>query len=559
MKTIYSHFCDRANQQPKRKALAWKVSGGWASWDYGETLSRVDKLANGLIGTAVAAGDRLAILSENRPEWAICDLAINKIGAVSVPIHVTANDETVEYIIRDSECGHLFVSPAVLHSRRELLQRLGKAHGLRVVLFDLTANPDKTAHSGISLLSSLSPKGEPLPAREHELASIIYTSGTTGEPKGVMLSNRNLSSNTLSSIQKIHVGPEDVFLSFLPLSHVLERMAGNYIPLFAGASIAYAESAKELQKNLKEIKPTILISVPKIFERMLERIFSEMKLKPKPVQTLFYCSLKSKPHAWYQRAADRLFDSRIRGIFGGRLRFAICGGAAVNGRVLRFFKNMGVQIAEGYGMTETSPVIAVNTLEDNRLGTVGQPLSGTEVRIASDKEIMVKGENVMMGYWRKPELTKEVMTEDGWLRTGDLGFMDKEGFVTIIGRKKDIIVTSNGKNIFPEKIETELGLSPCISQCLVVGHKQSHLAALIVPDHELLCGDGGNADQVREAVGKEIERINKKFDHLEAIREFKVIDRPFTIEANELTPTLKVRRHVIEKHFSDEIERLFSR
>ncbi|NTU98394.1 long-chain fatty acid--CoA ligase [Candidatus Falkowbacteria bacterium] len=558
MNTLYLRFREVAQRQPSRPMVKFKSGNDWQEWSYGECLSRIDSLAAGLSKIGLVAGDRAIIMSENRPEWLFLDLAMNKLGVVSVPVHTSSNFSFIEYVVKDSGARQVFLSNAFWKKHGSEFKRLLDQYGLTIYIKDLIDRVELDDHQA-KLLSSLLVDAETECSSE-ELASIIYTSGTTGEPKGVMLSNNNIISDVDASLSLFTVDKSDIFLSFLPLSHVLERTAGQFVPLFAGATIAYAEGISKLSKNLQEIRPTILISVPKIFERMLERVFAEMKSRPKIVQKMFFCTLKKRPHVWNQQIVDYFFKKRISAIFGGRLKFAICGGAAINERVLRFFKNMDIAIAEGYGLTETSPVVAVNRLGRSKVGTVGQPLSCVEVKIAKDKEVLVRGLSVMMGYWQKPELTNEAFDEDGWFKTGDLGFLDSENYLTIIGRKKDIVVLTNGKNIFPERIETELNLSPYIAQSVVVGHRMPSLGAIIIPDYDLIKQEFGEKYlDIKGLIKEEIGRINAKLAPYENIREFSLLEKPFTIEKDELTATLKVRRHVIEKHYGKEIEALYRR
>lgn len=550
MSTIYKEFKKVAEANSRRPAVYWKEAGRWRHYHYKEFIALVRELAGGLGQLGLKKGERVAILSENRPEWLATDLAANKLGAVSVPIHATANEAFIGYLLADSGSRFLVVSKDLYLKHQRQLDGLksirliligGEAiKSERIISFEEMANSDLSAKTV-----------------SHALASIVYTSGTTGEPKGVMLTNRNFLANILAARNRINVTNEDKFLSFLPLSHVLERTAGSFVPILSGAAIAYAESIKKLADNLGEARPTILISVPKIFEAMDHKIMAGIKSKNLLVRRLFFDSFKLPANSLARKTVDLLLYRKIRQLFGGRLRFAVTGGASINERILKFFKNLGVIITEGYGLTETSPVVAANSLKKIKIGTVGPPLEGVEVKIAPDKEVLVKAESVMSGYWQKPELTREAFTEDGWLKTGDLGFMDNDGFLTIIGRKKEMIVLSSGKKVSPEKIETTINLSPYISQSLSVGHRQNYLAALIIPDQASIKEVLGEKVDLNKLMAEEIDKINKAAMPHEAIKKFKIIDKPFTIEADELTPTLKIRRQVIENKYRKEIERLY--
>ncbi|MCX6799997.1 MAG: AMP-dependent synthetase/ligase, partial [Candidatus Falkowbacteria bacterium] len=381
------------------------------------------------------------------------------------------------------------------------------------------------------------------------VASLVYTSGTTGVPKGVMLTNANFISNVDAARKEFSITAKDKFLSFLPLSHVLERTLGSYIPILSGAEIYYSEGIKQLKDNLAEVKPTILICVPKILERFYEGVRDNAEKGSNLKKKIFYFALKNKDNFF----ADVLVFRKIRKLFGGNLRFCVSGGASINSRILKFFYNAKIKITEGYGLTETSPIISANKLNNLRPGSVGELLEDVQVKISVDKEILVKGANVMKGYWQQAKKTKETFDKDGWFKTGDQGYLDNENFLFITGRKKDLIVTSNGKNIAPEKIENILNLSPYILQSLVVGHKRSNLTVLIVVDKNNI----KDINDVKSIIQKEIDMVNKNLEHHEYIKAFELIDHPFSQELGELTPTLKIRRFIVEDKYAKVIERMY--
>lgn len=561
MNTIYQKFKLSAKNNSAKAALYWKSDHFWHHIHYKELLPLVDNLAEGLLHNNVKHGDRICILSENRPEWLISDLAINKIGAVSVPIHTTSNEPLIEYIINDSGSGFLFVSKDIYNKFSVLLNTLIESKSdFKVIIYDNFKNQKvKSAlNKKIIFYKDLIKNNLYHTVEvENELASIIYTSGTTGEPKGVMLSNENFIANIDSVYKVFDIRSVDKFLSILPLSHVLERTLGSYIAICAGASIAYSEGIRKFSKNLVDIKPTIMIGVPRIFEKTKDKIFAGIKSKNFLIQKLFFVSLKKDDGSLLKKIADKLIYNKIRHIFGGHLRFAVSGGAAIHERILRFYNNVGIRIVEGYGLTETSPIIACNTVEERIIGSVGKPLPDVEVKISYEKEILTKSRSVMMGYWGKPEMTAEVVDEDGWFKTGDLGFIGHNDVLTIIGRKKDLIVTTNGKNIYPEKIENVINLSSYIAQTLVVGHKKNNLAALIVPEWEAIKSAFGESVDVRQLIVKELEKYNYQLLEFEKIENFEILEKPFSIEENELTPTLKIRRHYIENKYKNKIDKLF--
>lgn len=553
METLYSRFKISAEKNLSRPAVYYKKEKRWRPLNYENFLDLVDRLAGGLAQLGIKECDRVAIFSENRYECLAVHLAANKLGLISVPIHATAREDLIKYVIENSGSGVLFVSGGLFEKYLDLFDELQKS--LKIILFDSDCRKNENIVSWENMVNQsviAEIKGD-----YSSLASIIYTSGTTGQPKGVMLSNKNFLADIDAGCAMIPVYNTDKFLSFLSMAHVLELTIGNFVPILNGASIAYAEAVKKVPDNLIEVKPTILISVPKIFEVFQEKIIDKIGKSPAVLKKFFFWSLNKKSGAVCKYIADKIFYHKIRKSFGGHLRFSICGGAGINERIIKFFSKVGIIIAEGYGLTETSPVIAVNPLEYRVFGTVGQPLRNLHVKIADDKEIKVRGDIVTAGYWQNKEKTQELFDEDGWMRTGDLGFLDKQGYLTIIGRKKDIIVTTNGKNIAPEKIEGILNLSPYIAQSLVVGHNKKFLSALIVPEKGVIEEKFGNKADIKKILGKEIEKINESLIHFERIRNFKIINNVFSMENDELTPTLKIKRKVVENKYKKEIEGLY--
>lgn len=559
METIYTRFTQVASKNYRRPAVYWKENKQWHSYTYGELLNKVETLVDNLVNLGIKKGEHVAILCENRPEWLLCDLAINKLGAVSIPIHITANHRMVEFILKHSESNFLFISESCY---KKYITFLTQFNLVKIIVIGVRAEGNST---GLTIpFKELLKKSEEafhLPSAnvsENDLASIIYTSGTTGEPKGVMLTNKNFLANIDSIRKTIDIYSDDKFLSFLPISHIFERTAGSYTPILSGASIAYAESIKTLASNIKEVKPTILICVPKIFEVFQEKIIEGIERKHPIIRKYFYRYLENKEDTLTRWLVDKMIYKKIRHIFGGRLRLAASGGASIHERILHFFNGIGICLIEGYGMTETSPVISVNLPEYAKIGSVGKPIKGAFVRIASDNEICVKGENVTSGYWKNDEATHALFDEEGWLKTGDLGQMDSDNFLTIIGRKKELIVTTSGKNIAPTAIENLLNMSPFIFQSFVAGHGKDYIVALIVPDEEAIKNhfDEEKVD-VYALIKKEIGKVNSELMIHEKIVKFYILQQPFTIEADELTPTLKVRRNIIEEKYKKEIDSMY--
>jgi len=438
-----------------------------------------------------------------------------------------------------------------------------------------TENRDKLRKEEINCNKLFSQAGEnklnPVGLQPDDVCSIVYTSGTTGLPKGVELSHNNFLSNVEAVKSAVPVRQDDVFLSFLPLSHILERTCGYYVPLLSGAAIAYAESAKTILLNLSEIKPTILIAVPRIFEKFYEGVWNNARELAGFKKHIFFWALKQKERGLPRILAEFLVFKKIKSKLGGHLRLAVSGGASLDKKIAKFFMKIGILILEGYGLTETSPVIAVNKEDGFKFGAVGKPISGVDVKIFRDKEILVKGPNVMKKYFNDLEGTKSVIDPDGWFHTGDLGFVDEEGFLTIIGRKKEMIVLSGGKNIWPEVIERELNNDCFVSQSMIIGNNRKFISALIVPDWEkiqnFLKENNLAAESPENLVKNEIlneffrervEEINKNFSDYEKIKKFQLIAQEFSQEREEMTPTLKLRRKTIEDNHKKEIEEMYN-
>jgi len=414
------------------------------------------------------------------------------------------------------------------------------------------------------------------------VATFIYTSGTTGEPKGAMLTHHNLQSNVDACLQVIHAGPDDVFLSFLPLSHVFERMAGHFTAVACGATVYYCETLFTIARDMQIARPTVMLAVPRLFESIRDRVMENVTKQPPLRRRIFHWAFRNASKAaqavrgerrwtpWLRfkhRLADRLVLHKVRDLTGGRLRFFVSGGAALGRHTAEFFHAFGILVLEGYGLTETSPVVSVNRPEYYRFGTVGRPIPGVEVRIAEDGEILVRGPNVMLGYYNKPAETAEVIDPDGWFHTGDLGSIDADGFLRITGRKKDIIVLANGKNVAPVPIEEQLKTSPYIAEAVLFGDEQDVITALIVPNFEqtrewakmqglLVQSDAELValPEVKQLMKQEIDRLTTHLAEFEKVRRFTLLDHPFSIETGELTPTLKVRRHFIKQRYAKELE-----
>ncbi len=583
-------FFNNARKLKKKTALLCKDqnTGLWNEVSWETFDQKVRKFASYLLRQGIKKGDRVAILAENCPEWAMADLAALSIGAVTVPIYFTSTSSQVEYILRDSG------SKLVLVSTPEQMQKVNgfeaEENQIRIVL--LQVGSGNALPAGVESFSRVieedaDPSGiEPLLENiaGDDIASILYTSGTTGPPKGVVLSHGNFLSNATACMEVVPVTGEDLFLSFLPLSHAFERTVGYYVPLLSGAAIAYAESIDDLNRNIAEVRPTIMLGVPRFYEKTHAAIIDAVDKGSRLKRALFNRAVdagkdaallrnegKSIPPVLRLRlkAADLLVYKKIRGRIGGRLRFFVSGGAPLSREVNDFFEALGLIILEGYGLTETSPVITSNTMKYRKKGTVGKALPGVEIRIADDGEILAKGPGIMKGYYGRDDLTDEVIV-DGWFHTGDIGIIDNEGFLKITDRKKDIIVTSGGKNVAPQNIEMALTGDRLISQVMVYGEGRKFLTALIVPNfNELksLAARKGiksssikvliNMEEIRAIFAEQVEERLIDFASYEKIKKFALLPEEFSMDRDEITPTLKIKRKVVAKRYGPILEDLY--
>ncbi len=589
--TLTKVFFHAIDHRARGDALQYKQGGTWRTLSHAEIEKRVARLAAALTAWGVERGDRVAMLSENRPEWAITDFAALGLGCVDVAVYPTLPANQIAFILNDCEAKVIFVSTAeqlakIQEIRTEVpsLQRIviyeggGSADGVTPF--------DEALEEGRGLIEGGSAENfreRALQVEPDDVATLIYTSGTTGNPKGVMLTHMNLASNLAAVRQHgvITFQPGDVALSFLPLSHVFERLVDYYYWLF-GVSIAYAESIEKVAENLMEVQPHYMVSVPRLFEKIYARVMGATGVKRKLVmwakkvgEEAAELELAGKPVAgglaMQRRIADRLVFSKLRDRTGGRLRAAISGGAPLSFDVAKFFFAAGLPVYEGYGLTETSPVLCANRPGFVKLGTVGQAVPGTELRIDANGEILARGPQIMKGYWNQESATREVIDDDGWFHTGDVGELDERGFLRITDRIKNILVTAGGKNIAPQPIENEVATSPYIAQVVMLGDKRAFPTLLIVPDFENLVpwardrgidvGDHERLSQdprVRELLEKEAFDRLESFARYEVPKKIAVIPSEFSIETGELTPTLKVKRRVVENRYSGVIEEMYS-
>jgi len=589
MDTLYAIFKSQSEKYRQKTALKVKQEGSYIDISWSEYLENVDFLSMGLIELGVKKENKIALLCENRPEWAYSDLAILSIGAITVPIYPTDTPSKIEYILNDSQAKIIIVSN--MEQLKKLLQIRHNLNMLERIL--IIEGPQKFDDVNILNFWEVLKKyrKEPIPKQalqqlrkgvnEEDLASIIYTSGTTSEPKGVMLTHKNFISNLIAGKKLFQLGSKDTCLSFLPLSHVFERAAGFYFAFSCGVTIAYAENNYTVLENIQEVRPTVICGVPRFFEKAYAKIIETAARSWFLKKIIFFWALRilrkhtrnSKKGSRFLNTqyniADKLVFSKIRQQFGGRIRFFISGGAPLATEIAEFFCGVGLIILEGYGLTETSPVITVNTLEDFKIGSVGKPIPEVEVKIAEDGEILTKGPNVMKGYYKQLELTKTAIKE-GWLYTGDMGYINQDGFLFITDRKKDIIITAGGKNVAPARIENLLRTDRYISEVMVCGDRKKYLVALIAPDFEGLkryarykglgfssIGQLVKNQKVIEFFKRRINRRQKDLANFEQVKYFTLLDKEFSQETGELTPTLKVKRRIVNEEYKAIIDKMY--
>lgn len=576
-----------------KPVLMHKIDGRYVEIKYPELEKMSKDFSLGLLRLGVKKDDHIAIISENRPEWVISDIAIHLLGAVDIPIYPTLTAKQLEFIFNDSNAKIAIVSNQFQFNKVKkifndvkslqyviVINEKGVELDSKVLSFEQVKKLGTEYHSSsIEYFKKNKTKITP-----SDLLSIIYTSGTTGNPKGVMLTHSNLVSNIKSSASVISISDEDILLSFLPLCHSFERMAGYYTAMACGATIAYAESVETVRDNLAEVKPTIMTSVPRLFERIYNRVMKQMESAPAIRRKIFRWAIQvgkkyakaKKLHvipatlAIQHKIADKLVYSKLKAATGGRIRFFVSGGAALGREYGEFFEAVGLQILEGYGLTESSPVISTNRLDDYKFGTVGKPIPGVEVKIADDGEILARGPNIMKGYWNNKKATEEAIDKDGWLHTGDIGVFDSEGFLIITDRKKHMFVSSGGKNIYPQPIEGMFLQSKYIDQFVLIGDRRMFLSALIVPDFDAIKEyadrnkipykdeeDLVSKEEIYDIIDKEVATIQKDLANYERVRKFILLSKPLSVESGEMTPTLKIRRKVIEEKYRDLIEEMY--
>ncbi len=590
---LYQYLTEEYSKETNNYVIKHKVDGKYVGISYDQLKEETDAFAFGLASLGIKKDDKVAIISENRPEWVYSDMAILSLGAVDVPLYPSLTAESVEFILNNSESKIIIVSTKF--QLNKVMKVRDKCKTLKFIIllnekdYD-SNNKDLINFSKVQESGRAFQKQHPSLLKDNvtsikpsDICTIIYTSGTTGEPKGVVLTHHNILSNVEAALQSFPISNKDVFLSFLPLCHIFERMAGYYTAFSAKCTVCYAESIETVAQNLIEVKPTIMTTVPRLFERIHSKIIKNVESQSEKKQKIFFWAMEAGKK--YREAeknkkipltlklqfklADKLVYKTLQEKTGGNLRFFISGGAALPRALGEFFEAIGIKILEGYGLTESSPVIAANRYDDYKFGSVGKPFPGVEVKIASDGEILARGPNIMQGYYKNKKDT-EATVKDGWLYTGDIGVFDADGFLIITDRKKHLFKTSTGKYIAPTPIESLFLASKYIDQFVLIGDRRMFLTALIVPDFEAVkeyadahkipyekVEDLVRDEEIYKMLDKEMDQFQKKLANYERVRKFILLDKPFTIESGEITPSLKIKRKYVEERYQDLIEQMY--
>jgi long-chain acyl-CoA synthetase len=589
-RTLDGLFVQRVRRSPDRPAYRSfdRAAGEWRELSWGDMAREVARWRQALSTERLQTGDRVAVLLRNCPEWVMFDIAALSLGLVTVPLYTDDRADNAAYILQDAAAKVLLVQDAGRWKR--LAEAVGRSpcpH--RVVILEAgedtvrLAGKDERVIAADDWLPAAGPALTPRAADPNGLATIVYTSGTTGRPKGVMLSHRNILSNAHASLTIIDCYQEDVFLSFLPLSHTLERTASYYLPMMAGATVAYARSVGQLAEDLQTVRPTVMIAVPRVFERVYQRLHDQVKTRPAPVRMLFRLAVKAgwRRFEHDQRRAGwhpllllwpllrRKVADQVLAKLGGRLRATISGGAPLPKEVARLFIGLGLPLLQGYGLTETSPVISVNPLRDNDPESVGVPLRGVEVRVGDNDELLARGPNIMLGYWNNHAATSQMIGADGWLHTGDQARL-ANGHIYITGRIKDILVLSNGEKVPPADMEMAISLDPVFEQVLVIGEGRSFLSALVVLSADLWTGLAQEYEldphdprslqdpRLMKDMLRRIRDALRDFPGYAKIRRATLMLEPWSVDNGLLTPTLKIKRGEVVKRYHGQVERMYA-
>lgn len=590
---LYHFLTEEYVKKKPEDPIYRKIGNEWVGIPYQEIKQKTEALALGLASMGVIKETKVAVISENRPEWLYSDLAILGLGAINTPLYPSLTADSVQFILNNSESMGVIVSNTL--QLNKVLKVRKQLKYLKFIII-LNANEKKDDVKDLHSFDEVLEMGEKFSSdhpgffqktisevTEDDICTLIYTSGTTGEPKGVILTHKNIVSNVYDAHRNVHIDTKDIFLSFLPLCHIFERTTGYYSAFASACKIYYAQSIEAVAANLKEVHPTIITTVPRLFERIYSKIMRNVDSQPEKKQKIFkwainigmeYMAAKREGRisiglAAKRKVADKLIFKKIRENMGGKIRFFICGGAPLSRELGLFFEAVGILILEGYGLTESSPIIAGNSVEEYKFGTVGKLMHSVEVKIAHDGEILARGPNIMKGYYKNKKETDEVL-KDGWLHTGDIGVFDGEGYLMITDRKKHLFKTSGGKYVAPAPIENLFLASQYIEQFVLIGDRRMFLSALIVPDYDQLraYADSHNIaynkesdlvqnKEILDLMENEMLKFQKKLANFERVRKFALLDKPLSLENGEVTPKLSIKRKVVEERYKDLIEEMY--
>ena len=579
MNTLTKLFFENSLLYQNKTLFGFKKDGEWSHISWNEASDLVQDLSLGLHEIGVRKNDKISIIAENSYKWCVVDLAIISLGAITVPGYTTSNEDEIFYLLSHSEASVVFVSSKLLSTIENIFPKLDKIKHIVCIDEVKTTKLNKTINTfdnlidkGSKSLNKSSFKEDTLhKVKEDDVVSIIYTSGTSSKPKGVMLTHKSIISNILGAnelVKELEV-KDHKFLSIIPLSHAYEHTAGFFLPILIGAEIFFNENRDQIVNDLLSVKPTLMTAVPRLYEVLHKKINNQLSNQSKITQKLFSKTIELGTKKFEKHellfieklqdfVLDKLVRKKIQKKFGGNLKAFISGGAALNEQVGLFFQSLGINILQGYGQTECSPLISCNPINNIKINSVGTVIKGIDIKLSKENEILVKGNSLMKGYWKDKKNTNNTII-DGWLHTGDLGSIDEDGYLYISGRINEMIVNSGGENIAPVPIENLLMSYNEIEQALVYGHNQPFLISLLIPNEKLLEANKDNVNKMKTDFQNIINNVNKHLSQNKKIRKFILLDKLFSIENSQLTPTLKMKRHVIEAFYKNEIESLYKK
>ena len=579
MNTLTHLFFENSLLYQNKTLFGFKKDGEWSHISWNEASDLVQDLSLGLHEIGVRKNDKISIIAENSYKWCVADLAIISLGAITVPGYTTSNEDEIFYLLSHSEASVVFLNSKLLSTIENILPKLDKIKHIVCIDEVKSTKLNKTINSfdylidkGSKSLSKSSFREDTLyKVKEDDVVSIIYTSGTSSKPKGVMLTHKSIISNILGAnelVKELEV-KDHKFLSIIPLSHAYEHTAGFFLPILIGAEIFFNENRDQIVNDLLSVKPTLMTAVPRLYEVLHKKINNQLSNQSKITQKLFSKTIELGTKKFQKHellliekiqdvVLDKLVRKKIQKKFGGNLKAFISGGAALNEQVGLFFQSLGINILQGYGQTECSPLISCNPINNIKINSVGTVIKGIDIKLSKENEILVKGNSLMKGYWKDKKNTNNTII-DGWLHTGDLGSIDEDGYLYISGRINEMIVNSGGENIAPVPIENLLMSYNEIEQALVYGHNQPFLISLLIPNEKLLEANKDNVNKMKTDFQNIINNVNKHLSQNKKIRKFILLDKLFSIENSQLTPTLKMKRHVIEAFYKNEIESLYKK